>query len=114
MQTHQLPRLRTALLVAAITVGLVPPAWAGAPTEQIRKEVDQVVKVLEDPKLKAQPAQRHAAVKKAAEAIFDYPDTARRALGPHWNARTPQEREEFVRLFSDLLDRSYRIGEGKA
>jgi hypothetical protein len=40
--------------------------------------------------------------------IFDYPDTARRALGPHWNARTPEQRREFVKLFSEILDRSYR------
>ena len=107
MRNQRLPRLSTTLFAAAVIVALVTPAWAGAPTEQIRKQVDQVVKVLEDPKMKEQPAQRQAAVKKAAEAIFDYPDTARRALGPHWNARTPQEKEEFVRLFSDLLDRSY-------
>ena len=82
-------------------------AWAGAPTEQLRARVDQVIKVLDDPALKDNPAERHEQVRKIAEEIFDYPDTARRALGAHWNARTPQEREEFVRLFGDLLDRSY-------
>ena len=46
-------------------------------------------------------------VRKVAESIFDYPDTARRALGPHWNALTPQQQQEFVKLFSDVLDRSY-------
>jgi phospholipid transport system substrate-binding protein len=91
----------------ALIVATAVPAGAGVPTDQIRQRVDDVVKVLEDPALKSKPAERHAAVRKIAEEIFDYPDTARRALGPHWNARTPQERQEFIRLFAELLDRAY-------
>src|SRR5439155_1185399 len=30
-----------------------------------------------------------------------------RALGRHWQARTPAERDEFVGLFGDLLERAY-------
>jgi phospholipid transport system substrate-binding protein len=82
-------------------------ACAGIPTEQLRSQVDRVIKILDDPALKDRPAERRAQVRKIAEEIFDYPDTARRALGPHWTARSPQEREEFTRLFADLLDRAY-------
>ncbi len=32
---------------------------------------------------------------------------AKRSLGMHWRDRTPQEREEFVDLFADLLEKSY-------
>jgi phospholipid transport system substrate-binding protein len=86
---------------------VVTAAWAGAPTEQLKTRVDEVIRVLEDPGLKDNPAERRERVRKIAAEIFDYPDTARRSLGPHWTARTPQEKEEFTRLFSDLLDRSY-------
>ena len=34
-------------------------------------------------------------------------ETAKRSLGTHWQQRSPAEREEFVRLFAELLDRSY-------
>jgi phospholipid transport system substrate-binding protein len=91
----------------ALVVAIASPAVAGAPTDSIRQRVDEVVRVLDDPALKSKPAERHAAVRKIAEEIFDYPDTARRALGPHWNARTPQEREEFTRLFTEILDKAY-------
>jgi len=91
----------------ALIVATAVPATAGEPTDQIRQRVDDVVRVLEDPALQSKPVERHAAVRKIAEEIFDYPDTARRALGPHWNPRTPQERQEFIRLFADLLDRAY-------
>lgn len=92
------------LLLAVVVPG---PAAAGAPTEQLQRHVDAVVRTLEDPALKAKPAQRRAAVRKISEEVFDYRDTARRALGRHWSARTPQEQEEFVKLFADLLDRAY-------
>jgi len=94
-------------IVVAFVVAMAVPATAGAPTDQLKQRVDEVIKVIDDPALTNKTAERHAAVRKIAEDIFDYPDTAQRALGPHWNARTPQERQEFVQLFADLLDRAY-------
>jgi phospholipid transport system substrate-binding protein len=102
MRTHRTAFVSVLAIVLSATL-----AWAGAATEQLRSQVDQVIKVLDDPALKDKPAERRAQVRKMAEDIFDYPDTARRALGAHWNARSPQEREEFTRLFGDLLDRAY-------
>jgi len=32
---------------------------------------------------------------------------SRRSLGVHWKNRTLQERQEFVKLFTDLLENSY-------
>jgi len=39
--------------------------------------------------------------------IVEYGETAKRALGQHWAQRTAAEREEFVRLFTALLQRTY-------
>jgi len=93
------------LLTAAALVLAATPGWAGAPTETVREYTDAVVKVLEDHALK--PADRRAAVRKLANEAFDVQETARRALGQHWQQRTPVEREEFVGLFADLLERTY-------
>jgi phospholipid transport system substrate-binding protein len=65
------------------------------------------LKVLEDPALKEKPKERRVAVRKVADDIFDFGETAKRSLGRHWNARTQAERDEFVKLFGDLLERSY-------
>lgn len=99
--------IKLALTLPLLLVALVAPALAGVPTDQLRQRVDEVVRVLDDPSVKDKPAQRRAAVRKISEEIFDYPDTARRTLGPHWTARTPEEQREFVQLFADLLDRAY-------
>jgi phospholipid transport system substrate-binding protein len=90
-----------------LVVALAAPAVAGAPTEQLKQRVDEVVRVLSDPSLKGKPEQRRAAVRKISESIFDYQDTARRSLAQHWNDRTPEEQREFVQLFADLLERAY-------
>jgi phospholipid transport system substrate-binding protein len=64
-----------------------------------------VQKILEDPGLRS--ADKREAVRKVAIEIFDVNETAKRALGRHWQARTPGERDEFVHLFADLLERTY-------
>jgi phospholipid transport system substrate-binding protein len=51
--------------------------------------------------------ERRAAVRKIAAEVFDIQETARRALGPHWQQRTPQQREEFVQLFAELVEQTY-------
>jgi phospholipid transport system substrate-binding protein len=94
-------------LVFALVVAVARPALAGVPTDQLKQHVDEVIRAMDDPSLKGKPAPRRAAVRKISEEIFDYQETARRALGQHWNARTPEEQREFVQLFADLLDRAY-------
>ncbi len=100
-----------AVLAGVLTSGLAPaqPALAGEPTVQLRAHIDRVISTLEDPELRKEgrSLQRRKAVRKIAEEIFDFGETAKRSLGRHWPARTPAEREEFVALFTDLLERSY-------
>ena len=100
------------LLTTAVTLTLamalaVPPASAGAPIEQLKAQVDRVLKLLDDPALKDKPKDKRVAVRKVADDIFDFGETAKRSLGRHWAERTQAERDEFVKLFGDLLERSY-------
>jgi phospholipid transport system substrate-binding protein len=103
--------MRRVALTVVFTLGLGGYAWASSPTEQLRTYTDQVMKALENPTLTA-PA-RLEAVRAVAGQAFDVTETAKRALGLHWQPRTSAERAEFVQLFRDLLERGYlsRIGE---
>ena len=98
-------------LVLSLAVVTLTGRWAlaGVPSDQLRGQIDRVIKVLQDPELKKEghAKDRRAAVRKIANDIFDFSETARRSLGRHWQGRTPAERDEFVQLFSDLLERSY-------
>ncbi len=102
---------RALALFALLLVPLAGPdrAWAGAPTDQLRAQIDRAVKILEDPELKKDGRQkdRRGAVRQVANDIFDFSETAKRSLARHWSPRSQAERDEFVGLFSDLLERSY-------
>src|SRR5882724_2559657 len=102
---------RVLSLVVGLLLALAVPGrvWAGAPTDQLRSQIDRVLKVLEDPELKKEgkEKERRTVVRQIANEIFDFSETARRSLARHWAGRTQAEREEFVELFSDLLERSY-------
>jgi phospholipid transport system substrate-binding protein len=102
---------RRALVALALVVSLVSvrEGWAGPPTDLLRVQIDRVVKTMEEPDLKKEgkSRERRAAVRKIAEDIFDFTETAKRSLGRHWQPRTGAERREFVDLFANLLERSY-------
>ena len=105
-------RRHIALVLALAVAGPVvvaAPARAGAPLDQLKLQIDRVLKVLDEPELKKpdKVKDRRLAVRKIANDIFDFNETAKRSLGRHWLARTPAEQTEFVQLFSDLLERSY-------
>lgn len=98
-----------AVLALALGAVAVPPVSAGAPTDALRGYVDRIFSVLDDPALKApdRARERQRAVRALAEEALDFRESARRALGTHWAARTPAERVHFVKLFTDLIDHAY-------
>jgi phospholipid transport system substrate-binding protein len=95
----------------ACTLAWAPGAGGvgSGPTEQLKGAIDRVLQVLEDPALKgeARAAERHRALREIADEIFDFDETARRAMAQHWRSLTEAQRKEFVGLFSDLLERAY-------
>ena len=96
------------LLTAALSI-VARTAAAGVPTEQIKTTVEKALVVLKDPQLKtpAKMSERRDQLRQILFARFDFTEMARRALGANWRRRTPQEQEEFVRLFTEVLERAY-------
>lgn len=99
-----------ALLAATVLVVSAPRvSFAGPATDQVKGTVDQVTKILTDPTLKGEKKvqERRARVRKVVLERFGFTEMSKRSLGRYWNERTQQERTEFVRLFTDLLERAY-------
>jgi len=96
----------TAALLLCLTAS---PAAALTPTETVKSRVDEALQNLARTPATSPEAteRRHAELRRAADSLFDFTEMSRRALGRHWSARAPAEREEFVRLFTDLIARSY-------
>jgi phospholipid transport system substrate-binding protein len=102
--------MRTLAALAAVLALLVTDeAAAGPPTDQLRRSIDLVLQILADRELKTETktAQRRAMIRTVADDIFDFTEISQRSLGRHWRERTPAEREQFVRLFGDLLEQTY-------
>jgi len=97
-------------MTAALLLGLTASVAAAlTPTETVKSRVDEALQSLSQSATPSAAAteRRRADIRRAADTLFDFPDMSRRALGRHWTDRTPAEREEFTRLFTDLIARTY-------
>ena len=102
-------RVLAAAAALVVAVSLQPRAWAGQPADQLFAHIDAVLRILDDTELR-QPGksqERRQAIRRIANDIFDFEEISRRTLGRHWQARTAAERDEFIQVFGDLLERSY-------
>jgi len=92
-----------------LSLSLLGSAYAGLPTDQVRQTVDKVLNILNNKELKkpGKAKERRTAIRKAVGEKFDFEEMAKRSLALYWKQRTPEEKKEFVSLYSDLLERSY-------
>ena len=93
----------------ALILLAMAPAATPSPTEGVKTGIEQVVQAVQDfdASHPAAAEKRRLEIRRAAGRLFDFEEMARRTLARHWSDRTPSEREEFVALFRDLLERSY-------
>ena len=99
--------LTIGLLIAFAVSGGV--ASAGPPTDALKKSVDEVLRVVEDPGLKNAESkeQRRKRLEEVIAKRFNFEEMAKRTIGAEWAKRTPEERKEFVNSFRTLLANSY-------
>jgi phospholipid transport system substrate-binding protein len=85
------------------------PAYAGTPLDQIQGNVNKVLDVLRDPKLKAESAKKIKKEKLEAiyEQMFDEVELSRRALGGNWNKLNTTQQQEFIQLYRQVLEKAY-------
>ena len=97
------------VLIVALALSWAFPAWAGVPTEKVKETSDKIIAIASDPALKdpAKAAQRRERIRKAVDELCDWEEMSRRSLGRYWAQRSEQEKKEFVRLFGQLLERTY-------
>ncbi|HET8578028.1 MAG TPA: ABC transporter substrate-binding protein [Methylomirabilota bacterium] len=99
--------MRTVLAFLLVLIAGTASA-APSPTETVRSQVDQVLQKAAPTGPKAGDVeQRRAEFRRVANALFDFTEMSRRALGQHWGEPAPVERDEFVRLFKELMARAY-------
>jgi len=93
--------------VLALVLALSGEAWAGAPTETLAAVVTTVNRLLDDGALREKPEDLQTAIRAVVADRFEARLAGRLVLGREWDIRTPDEREEFVHLFKELVEGAY-------
>jgi phospholipid transport system substrate-binding protein len=104
-------RMKMIALFLCIAGGMMaaPVAVRASATDEVKKTVDEVVRIVADKELKKpqNEKKRRKELKAAIGRIFDYGEMAQRSMAQHWKDRSPAEKKEFVQLFETLLENSY-------
>jgi phospholipid transport system substrate-binding protein len=106
-------RARTSLLIVlpavmALAIWTLPAAAAaGGAMAQVQSAVASARKVLADPNYKSAPQTKRTELLKLLDNTFDFDGMARSSLGSYWKKLRPQQREQFVALFHQKLERRY-------
>src|SRR5262244_3916793 len=88
----------SAMLSLILAVLLASTAVGGGPTETVQSAVKQVF---------FQEGGSDIKKVSTAESLFDFQEMSRRALGPTWDTVSPADKDEFVKLFTNLIANSY-------
>ena len=101
--------LRLGLITLAIfSLGHAGAAFAEQPIEQVKKTVDRVTEILQEPGANAntRKAERRMAIRRTLMPRFDFAEMAKRSLGNNWK-NLDGKQTEFVSVFTDFIERSY-------
>ena len=84
-------------------------SYAEQPLDALRNGVNRGIQILEDP-LYEDTSQKEAQQQRLWEVmlqVFDFREFSRRVLSSHWKKFSPQQREEFSRVFAEFLGKFY-------
>ncbi len=92
-----------------VIMATVVPVLAADPMDDIKQTTDKILSILTNPALKipSKAEEREKLIRQAVDERFDWEEMARRSLAIHWAMRPAEERKEFIRLFADLVERTY-------
>ena len=90
------------LLYAAAPVHADTPPPGGDPMSTVKGVMDQTIAVFQQKDIS--PVDRRQKLRTIAEAHFDFDGMARSAVGYHWRTLSPDQRKEFVPLFTTFIE----------
>ena len=94
------------LCVAALAIPA--PVQAATAKETVESQVNKVLKALAEPGFKGQAKDaKIVKIRSIVNEIFDYTELSKRTLGREWTKFNAPQQSEFVKLFSELLEKTY-------
>ncbi|MCX6966588.1 MAG: ABC transporter substrate-binding protein [Verrucomicrobia bacterium] len=97
------------LTTFALFLAFAGAAFAESPLAKVKTTTEKVLLLLQDSKFQGEEkkSERRSLVRAEMEKRFAWEESARACLGRHWIKRTPAEKAEFVKLFSEFLKDTY-------
>ena len=85
------------------------PVYAGAPLDTVQTNVNKVLDVLRDPKLKAESAKeiKKEKLETIYKQMFDEVELSRRTLAANWSKLNHDQQQEFIQLYRRVLEKAY-------
>lgn len=103
-------KITSALCIGMLSLAVTSPLlWAGEPGKLLMETIDKGFAILKDPSLKGDEKvqERRQKLWEEISPIFNFEEMSKRALGQHWKSRTPEEKKEFVALFTNIMKDAY-------
>jgi phospholipid transport system substrate-binding protein len=82
-----------------------PAGASGDAIASVKTIIDQSVAVFKQQDIPEDARQKK--LRAIAESHFDFAEMARSAVGPHWRSFTPEQKSEFVPLFTTFIEDVY-------
>ena len=91
-----------------IHLSMLSECFAGSEvTSQLKGTIEKVIKIVKNEALNNDWQARRAVLRETINERFNYRQMVMRSLAKNWDARSDQERQEFIALFKSLLENSY-------
>ena len=99
-------------LVVALGLGLLwaPPAWAASPAsptaalQTFFERANAIMRTMDPTRGLEEPRQ---AIRELVNDVIEFRAAAALALGPAWNLKRPEDQDEFVGLFANVLEKGF-------
>ena len=99
----------TALSLILIIIAAPSLSHAQQPLQALQQGINMGIRVLEDPQFEdpARKQEQQQILWQIMTEVFDFREFSRKVLGSNWEKFNRQQRDEFVRVFSEFLGKFY-------
>ncbi len=104
-------KIKTAIgiFVIFLLTSIPSSLWAEEPGKLIMDAIDRGLVILKNPSLKGDEKlqERRQKLWEEISPVFHFEEMSKRALGQHWKGLSPEEKTEFIELFTNILKEAY-------
>ena len=104
-------RLKTILIILFVICLFVPvnPVFSSPVQDQLKASIDQLLSILRDPQFQgdANTDKRRQALRTIIYERFSFAKMSQLSLGANWKKINNQQKDEFTKLFGQLLEDTY-------